>query len=128
MQDSRVARAALGAARSKREVARIVEDFLASFSPDEARAMPLSFSRDGGLALGLDEIAAAALELKREALLHAFESPEMRTLDAATDVLAAASARLAEISTPPGQLLRSMTTPMRRGTAERRIARRQDGP
>jgi hypothetical protein len=127
MQDSRAARAALRDARSKREVASIIERFLASFSPDEASAMPSGFSRGGRLDIPLDEIAAAALDLKREELLHAFESPQMRTLEAATDVLAAASARLAEISAPAGHLLRSMTTPMRRGTAERRIARRPDG-
>jgi len=128
MQDSRDARAALRDAHSKRDVAAIVGNFLASFSREEASAMPSSFFRGDGLALGVEEIAEAALELKREQLLHRFDSPELRALEAAAGVLGAASERLAEISTPAGHLLRSMTTPTSRGTAERRIARRPDHP
>lgn len=128
MHDCREVRTALRLARSKRDVGAIIAAFVASFSAHEVRAMPWSCVRGGAVSLGVDEIATAALDVKRKELRHRLDSPQLRTLEAVAAVLAAASARLAEFATPPGHVLRSMTTLAHRGTAERRIARRPDRP
>jgi len=124
MRDYREVREALGELDEPAEVAATIERFLSRLAPSEARVLPRGL-REGLVAGGgVDGLAEAALDLKREELRHRSGSPEMRTLEAVAGVLAAAAARLAEISGPP--TLRKMIAFTERGTAERRIARRPD--
>ena len=124
MRDFRQIRAALRELHEPAEVTAHVEHFLARLSADEARVLPQPLCRGRLGGKGLEALAEAALELKREELRHRTGSPEMLTLERVAAVLAAATARLAEISAP--RSLRSMIPPTELGVAERRIARRPD--
>lgn len=124
MRDYRQVRAALRELHEPAEVTAHVEHFLSRLSPEEARVLPHPLRRGRLGGRGLEALAEAALELKREELRHRSGSAEMLTLEMVAAVLVAASARLAEISGP--RSLRSMILPAERGIAERRIARRPD--
>jgi hypothetical protein len=123
MRDHRDVRAALRELHEPAEIAALIEQFLSGLTPAEARVLPDGL-RGGAMGSGIEALAGAALELKREELRHKSGSPELRTLAAVAAVLAAAAARLADISGRP--TLRKMIGPMERGVAERRIARRPD--
>lgn len=124
MRDHRQVRAALRELHEPAEVTAHVEHFLARLSPEEKRVLPAQLRRGRLSGPGMESLAEVALDLKREELRHRSESPEMLTLEAVAAVLAAAAARIAELSGP--RSLRSMIVPGERGIAERRIARRPD--
>jgi len=124
MRNHREVRAALRELHEPAEVSAHVEHFLSRLPPEEARVLPQPLCRGRLPGKCMGALAEAALELKREELRHRCGSPEMNTLETVAAVLAAASARLAEISGP--RSLRSMIAPTGLGVAERRIARRPD--
>ena len=124
MRNHREVRAALRELHEPAEVSAHVEHFLSRLTPEEARVLPQPLCRGRLPGRSMEALGEAALDLKREELRHRCGSPEMGTLESVAAVLAAASARLAEISGP--RSLRSMIAPTGRGIAERRIARRPD--
>jgi len=124
MRDYREIRAALRELHEPDEVAAGIQLFLCRLTAEEIGLLP-GHLRDGSFAdAGVEALAEAALELKREELRHRSGSPEMRALEAVAAVVAAGAARLAEISSP--HTLRRMIPPPERGIAERRIARTPD--
>jgi hypothetical protein len=124
MRDYREVRAALRQLQEAAEVSAHVEHFLSRLTPAEARVLPAHVRRTRFSTKGMEALAEAALDLKREELRHRTGSEEMITLEMVAGVFATAAARLAEISAPTS--LRSMIPPNERGVAERRIARRPD--